>query len=714
MSWRQWAEALRQAPLQAVTDLLRGAADITPYERAAPHEFLLAVLPRNRRVVQERLLGEPDGITQDSDRDLPALLDTGLADWLRVQRQAALPKGRKLSAYAAQVCEALQWPLYFDLPQSRAALLADRALWLQWTTRLSLSAFRDPEYDYWQVLASQQDDDSLQFHWHGFVVEAGRTRSHRYLNLGLLALARLPLSADDSLRNLRLQIQALIQRYSRRKGWGTAALEELADNLRGVLARNPSLSAAEYRVFLRELLTPLGEDKTASVLGMLGLAKEGQRTSGTYTGVSYKLEPPGQTPETDAAVQAVRRSDSLAEAWNAIVRLLAAHEDYLHKTGDAYHFLRTFDRCARALCEKFPLRDPEIQVRLFQWIHLALRLDAEDPRLWMLWELALRQADQPQRARWVLWEMTRRFPEDRHCRLELARLLADSPDAADQAQVHRLLGQVLQLDPEDVHAHSTLAQLAIRRRDWATALRHAQAGLRIQPNDGTSAVLLATAYARRNGPDDLQTAIDHLQRFASRYPGNVKAEGYLRDLLKRQQLAAQGRLEPLEDEEAPAAPATASDTFPAETDAAWSAFSTSIQAWISPASTEATPDDRLLPLPQALGEAIAQENWRADVLDAYDTATQREFPLETRLWRYLRALHMDAPAAERERTRQGVETWIEGEIRAPSQGSSFWLPYLKQHWAALEAANDASWTSGGEWLMDLLNRYQPLPAPLYA
>jgi hypothetical protein len=39
MSWRQWAETLRQTPLQAVTDLLRGAADVTPYERAAPHEF---------------------------------------------------------------------------------------------------------------------------------------------------------------------------------------------------------------------------------------------------------------------------------------------------------------------------------------------------------------------------------------------------------------------------------------------------------------------------------------------------------------------------------------------------------------------------------------------------------------------------------------------------------------------------------------------------
>ncbi len=708
MSWHAWAEALRQAPQQAVTDLLRGAADITPYERAAPHEFLLAVLPRQSRVVRERLLGEPAGQGQDADLDLPDRLDVGLADWLRRQRLAPPPQGRKLSAHAAQVCEALQWPLYFDLPQSRAALLADRALWLQWTARLTLSAYRDPEYDYWQVLASRQDDDDLQFHWHSFVVEAGRTRSHRYLNLGLLALARLPLSTDDSLRNLRLQVQALAQRYRRRKGWGTTALEELADNLRGVMARNPSLNAAEYRAFLHELLTPLGEDKTASVLGMLGLAKEGQRTDSAYAGVHYKVEPPGSLDATNEAVQAVRLAGSLAEAWKAIYRLLAAHEDYLHKTGDTYHFLRTFDRCARALSDNFPLRDPEIQARLFQWIHLALRLDAEDPRLWMLWELALRKADQPQRAQWVLWEMTRRFPADLQSRTDLARLLVESPEAADQAQAQRLLQQVLQLDPEDVHAHSTLAQLAIRRHDWPQALAHTQEGLRIQPDNGHCAVLLATAYARRNEADDLQAAIDHLQRFVSRYPGNVNAEGYLGDLLQRQQLASQGRLAAWEDEVAPATPAP-----PVETDAAWSDFAAAIQSWKA-ASAEVAPDDRFLPLPQALAQAVAQEAWQTDVLAGYDASAQREFPLETRLWRYLRTLRGDSPAAEKERARQAMASWIEDETRAPSQDSPSWLPYLHQHWQAMNAANDEAWASGEEWLQGLLNRHEPLPAPIYA
>jgi hypothetical protein len=199
------------------------------------------------------------------------LLDTGLAEWLLIQRQATLPKGRKLSAYAAQVCEALQWPLYFNLPQSRAVLRADRALWLQWTARLTLSAYRDPEYDYWQVLASRQNNNALQSVWQNFVIEAGRTRFHRYLNLGLLALARLPLSANDSVRNLRLQVQALVQRYIRRESWGSVAEEELAENLRGVRVRNPSLTDDQYRAFLLNMLSPLGENKSDSVLELLGL-----------------------------------------------------------------------------------------------------------------------------------------------------------------------------------------------------------------------------------------------------------------------------------------------------------------------------------------------------------------------------------------------------------------------------------------------------------
>lgn len=717
MSWQHWADQLRQAPEQAVADLLSGAADVAPFERLEPYEFLLAVLPRSSRLVSRALLGEPvaplPGL--DPNADLPSLVDAGLSAWLLARRQATPPPARKLGADAAQVSEALQWPLYFALPQTLTILQAERAHWLQWFASLTLSAYRDPEYDYWQVLAAHQDDDGLQFFWQTFVVEAGRLRSRRYLNLGLLALARLPLSEENSLRNLRLQVQALVDRYQRRKGWGTPALEELANNLSGVMARNPSMGAENYRAFLAALLSPLGDDKTASVLSLLGLA-QATRAYGASTSRSfYTLEPPGMTEETDAAVQAVRRSGSLAQAWPAIHRLLSAHEDYLHKSGDAYYFVRNLDRCARALCEKYPLHDPEVQARLFQWIHLALCMDAENPRLWMLWELALRQAGQPRRAQWVLWEMTRRFPGNLPCRVELARLLADSRDPDDEAQAQRLLRQVLQLDPDNLHAYSTLAQLAIRRKDWDTAMAHARQGLRIDPSDGYSVPLLATAYARRNGPDDLATAIEELQRFVTRYPGNRIAEDYLVKLLQHQQ----GQGQPLDHEEDEEAATTVVAVQP-ETDPAWRSFADTVRSWASPSdvvclATASADSDRVLPLPRALRQAVTLSQWDADVLGHYDAASQQEFPLETRLWRYLQTLQSGSSSeAERGRARQTVQSWLDNETRAPSQDNPSWSQYLQKHWEAMNASTAAAVTDGAEWLKDLLDRYQPLPAPLFA
>ena len=717
MNWQTWIDELRHDPQQAVTDLLRGAAPIHPFERVAPYEFLLAVLPRNCRRVTRSLLGEPlsTALATDLSADLSNLLDQGLTAWLLSQCQAPLPAARKLSAYAAQVCEALQWPLYFDLPQSLAALQAERARWLPWVGSLTLTAYRDPEFDYWQVLAVQQPDDGLQFFWQLFVLEAGRTRSLRYLNLGLLALAQLPLSEDDSLRNLRLQVQALITRCQRRKASGTLAQQELANGLRSVMARNLSMGTANYRAFLQELLAPLGEDKTTSVLTLVGLAQP-LRGVEVRPGMVYKLKPPGQTEETDQAVQAVYRSGSLAQAWSAIRGLLTAHENYLHKTGDAYYFVRNLDRCARALCDKYSLRDPEIQQRLFQWIYLALRLDADNPRLWMLWELALRQADQPQRAQWVLWEMIRRFPSDVHSRLELARLLIQSGTTGDQTQARYLLQQVLQLDPDDVHAHFTLAQLAIRDQNWDKALTHATKGRHIKPSDGHSAWLLATIYVKRNGAGDLQSAIDELKNFVKNHPGNTKSEGYLRDLLQRQQRGTQGVLHQLFEYESD--DQSVEPPHP-ETDAAWLSFAESVRTCVAPTTAPMTFASaeglgRVLPLPQALQQAIEQQQWDAEVLAPFDNTALLEFPLETSLWRYLLALQTGASTHDREIARQAVQAGLEIEKTNTPNDDRFWLPYLNQHSTALLQATPDAVAVGATWLQDLLSRYRPLPAPVMA
>ncbi len=699
MSWRQWAEQLRQSPKAAVSALLRGSADISPFARVEAHEFLLAVLPRSCRLVNQPLFGEPASSREDGEcADLPALLDIGLHDWLLEQRQSAPPPARRLSAYAAQVCEALQWPLYFQLPTTLAALRQHGGAWRSWCASLTISAFRDPEYDYWQVLAAQPSDDHLQFFWRSCVLDAGRSRSLRYLNLGLLALARLPLREDDALRNLRLQVQALLDRYQQRQHWGVPALEALGEQLGEVLARNADLSPGQTQAFLRATLGGLGDHKLNSLLGLLGLQKTEVRGGGR---AEYQLMPPGLATETDQAVYAVRRASFIAQAWKAISPLLKAHEGYVQQTGDAYYFVRNLDRCARALCERFTLTDPDIRAQLFEWIQLALRLDAADPRRWMLWELALRQAGQPQRAQWVLWEMTRRFPDDVACRLELARLLADSADPDALAQAHRLLQQILALEPDDVHAHSTLAQLAIRRQDWPLALQHAQHGLRVAPENGHCALLLATAYARRNAAGDLDAAIDYLLRFVRRYPGNPTAETYLGKLLRRQ---ARGGEAPLTEEASLTVQSTA-----AETDPLWLAFAHSMQA--APAPAASNEAGRLPVLAQALRQAAAAAAWATPLLMRYDAASQRQLPLETALWRYLHALANQADAAILASEQQAVQQQLALE-KNTQHANDTWPLYLAQHWAELCGGGDAALAAGQAFLTELLDRYRPLPAPL--
>ena len=66
----------------------------------------------------------------------------------------------------------------------------------------------------------------------------------------------------------------------------------------------------------------------------------------------------------------------------------------------------------------------------------------------------------------------------------------------------------------------------------------------------------------------------------------------------------------------------------------------------------------------------------------------------------------------RDSAKQAVAQWLDPEARAPSQDSPSWLLYLRQHWAALLPATDGSLAAGASWLKDLLDRYQPLPAPL--
>jgi len=725
VSWLAWADQLRQTPEQAVADLLRGAAAVAPYERAEAHDFLLAVLPRTARHVTEPLVGEParNAVLPEPQADLLNLIDQGLAAWLQTQIQTPLPTARKLGAYAAQTCEALQWPLYFRLPLTLAALRAPRAQWLAHFGKLTLSAYRDPEFEYWQVLAAHQTDNSLQFFWHSFVQEAGNTRSMRYLSLGLLAVARLPLDENDSVRNLRLQAQALVSRFQRRRSAGNSALDELADQLQDLRARNLSTSAGNWLGFLREMLSPLGDERSASVLATLGLNQKAALQFGNAGfKAQWRLQPPAGSAESTHVIQTIRQAHALTEAWQALRPLLQAHEDHLHKSGDPYYFVRTLDSCARALLKKYELREPEIQARLFQWIHLSLRLEPDNPRLWLLWSEALVRAGQTQRSQWVLWEMTRRFPDQLPCRVELAQALAETGKAEDAQQAQSLLQQVLQMDPQNLHAFSTLAKLALQAQNWNEGIQWAQKGLAVEGGDEPCAVLLASAYERRCHDGDLEAAIAHLQSFTRKHRGNLIAEGYLNNLIQRQSLLAgsQRMDQAAWADETHVRTPTAGET---ETDPAWLRFAAHLQTWshrgqaaLAGDTAELAPHpDRVLPLPLALRQMVLAGSWHDDELGSFESTELDALPLETALWHYLQAVQTQASLYDVNQGKKTVETILRREEQAPSSDSASWLPFLRQHWQrTVQQAGEGSIQDGRAWLLSLLERHQPLPAVLMA
>lgn len=155
MAWNQWANSLLQEPKQAVTDLLRGVADILPYERAGTIEFLLAVLPRESRTVQTRLLGEPAAALEGKEplagSSYVEKLDDGLVAWLMEQQGRDDPPVKKIASYAAQFCDAFQCPMYFVLPKTSKLLLESGVSWDSWFDLFATAGQTGPDRIYRQL-----------------------------------------------------------------------------------------------------------------------------------------------------------------------------------------------------------------------------------------------------------------------------------------------------------------------------------------------------------------------------------------------------------------------------------------------------------------------------------------------------------------------------------------------------------------------------------
>ena len=85
-----------------------------------------------------------------------------------------------------------------------------------------------------------------------------------------------------------------------------------------------------------------------------------------------------------------------------------------------------------------------------------------------------------------------------HAYLGWARLAAFGPEWADPAR--DALAHALALDPDLAEAHSMLGQLAATQNDAATARKHLERSLELQPIQPDAVELLLQAYQRLNDP----------------------------------------------------------------------------------------------------------------------------------------------------------------------------------------------------------------------
>ena len=560
-----WLDALLADPVQAVDDLLMSRVEIFPYERESLDVFLLTILPASARLarsaalIKEPVLLRTTPMDEGYEQRVTEAFDAGVSGWLKARRDTPLPAVLRLSAYAARVCVVLEWLIFFKLPNSRMALRQCSESWLAWLRRFVISPYRDPEFGYWQALSVDPPDDGLQFHWMQCVAESGRTRSLRYLSLGLSALSQLPVDEEAPERNLQLQLRALVQRYERQKGAGAEAVESLIDAITSIRVRNPR-SDGYYRFVLQNVLKRVSDNIRETVLIRLKLHTDVTTRAAKSSAFRWP-EPPSTASEAQAVVENVRSAPNLATAWPAALRLLSAHEDYLRRTGDHYFFTRTLDRTVRALVNRFQLRDANIARRVFAFVQFGLSVDTDNPMLWMLWEKCLARAGYAERAQWVLWDMVRRFPDQKQCRVDLAQLLMDDNDERHRNEAEALLQEVLAMDAQNVHAMTSLATLAVRRRQFGDAIKHATNALTVDPSNQPSVLLLAQAM-HYSGDDE--SAISRLDSFLQKYPVSPNAEGYLAKLRRYHDLGQSW-------DEALQAPKK-DKTYHAETDPTWLTF----------------------------------------------------------------------------------------------------------------------------------------------
>lgn len=463
-----WLDELLADPQRAVSDLFSGRADKYPYVRQRDAEFLRQVLPQR------------EGLEREYDA-----LESGLLDWLVARRredwQARTRLG--LSAYVMALIEALSAVQMLELTRVAQALREQHNAYLRWLEPLRMGRAADPALELWRSHALLPGDQRFLPQWMRFCIEAKNTRPETYLTVALQGLRELPNHGDAAL-NLRYILRGLAERYLANRT-SDGADKEFKFNfsaLRGAYQRTPQ----NWRDWWDDALNGLMRDEADAVRALLDEKAEKKYKPEQKEHLAPYSDPSDFAKKSQKLASELKSHKPVEDLWPQIETLIADTLKHCDKTGDSYYFIRTYCNLGDCVLK----RTNDYASQLLRWLPDALQWERDNPHVWMIWAQCLEAVNAEEQAEWVYWEMRRYFPDDEHCRTELARLLMG---LERNAEALALLREAAQRNPDDEHFCVELARLLIAQGEahYPEAERWLREAAERNPDDEPSRVELA-------------------------------------------------------------------------------------------------------------------------------------------------------------------------------------------------------------------------------
>lgn len=492
-----WLADLALAPEAEIRALVGGYADIGPFGRDEPADAAVSLLFG---------LAADDPGRMAFDTGCLALLDT-----LRDAIPAA--SDDRYERFVARLDRLLAVIRRTEPERTVRALHTQYPRWYRAVEGIAVDRNLDPRREFFRLLALTQDAAPRPRQhlplWLDICAEAGPNGRYNdtYLDIGLLGLRRLPLTADDDSNEeaachgiarwaaRQLPSQAVFEaRWNEIEAAYPRAPDYWPDLVQDTIARHPESFPAA--VWWREALE-------------LPQLRRGERA--TASDRQRAVQPPPPLGHQQILTNANLPLQALAPRIDV---LMQAHRRYADHTGDTHYIVRTACNIGMRLIKEPPPAEQLARGNFAAALgREALRYAPHNLHAWALWRDGLAAAGSFAAAETIGWESVRRYPEDEQWRTQLATLIGERLGRFGEAE--RLLRETMAQFPGD----------AVARTQLATVLAD---GLN-QPEQAVSVLREVIALAPDNPYSYGQLA--HL--LADRLGDRTGAEAVLRDKLRR-------------------------------------------------------------------------------------------------------------------------------------------------------------------------------------